>query len=82
MEVDIFHFSDTPASERYFLSSGNVFLNEFFSPYGRDGFSVLWKPFSFIQFFFLQVEGRKGFSTLWKLFSFIPWFVPVSENRY
>ena len=34
-----FHFSDTPASEMNFLSSGNVFLNKFFIPYGGDGFS-------------------------------------------
>ena len=36
-----FHFSDTPPDESYFLPSGNVFLNEFFIPYGGDGFSVL-----------------------------------------
>ena len=46
MEVNFFHFSDTPASESYFSSSGNVFLNEFFILYDEDGFSVLWKPFS------------------------------------
>ena len=36
-----FNFSDTPPNESYFLPSGNVFLNEFFIPYGGDGFSVL-----------------------------------------
>ena len=41
VEVNFFHFSGTPASERYFLSSGNVYLYEFFSPYGGDGFSAL-----------------------------------------
>ena len=46
MEVNFFHFSDTPASKSYFSSSGNVFLNEFFILYDEDGFSVLWKPFS------------------------------------
>ena len=38
MEVGFFHFSDTPASESYFSSSGNVFLTEFFILYGGDGF--------------------------------------------
>ena len=41
-----FHFSGSPDSESYFLSSGNVFLNKFFIPYGGEAFSVLWKPFS------------------------------------
>ena len=79
MEVNFFHFSDTPASERYFLSSGNVFLNEFYIPYGGDRFSVLRKPFSL----FFSTSGsrdRKGFSVKWKLFSFIPCFFPVSGN--
>ena len=35
-----FHFSDTPPKINT-LPSGNVFLNEFFIPYGGDGFSVL-----------------------------------------
>ena len=35
--------SDTLVSERFFLSSENVFLNEYFIFYGGDGFSVLWK---------------------------------------
>ena len=43
-----FHFSGSPDSESYFLSSGNVFLNKFFIPYGGEAFSVLWKPFSLI----------------------------------
>ena len=30
------------------LSSGKVFLNEFFIPYGGEGFFVLWKLFSLI----------------------------------
>ena len=41
-------FSDTPSSERYFLSSRNVFLNESSNPYGGGVIFVLWKPFSFI----------------------------------
>ena len=48
IEVTFFHFRDTPATERYFLSSRNIFLNRFFILYGGDGFSVLWKPFSLI----------------------------------
>ena len=32
------------------------FLNKSPNPYGRDVFSVLWKPFSLIWCFFLQVE--------------------------
>ena len=47
-EVFFFHFSDAPAGERYFLSSGNVYINEFFIVYGGDGFPVLWKLFSLI----------------------------------
>ena len=47
MEVNFFHFPDTLVSESYFSSSGNVFLNEFFIPYGGGGLSVLQKPFSF-----------------------------------
>ena len=52
METDFlanffFYFSDTPASESYFLPSENVFLNEFFIPFGGYGFSVLWKLFFF-----------------------------------
>ena len=46
--VKFFQFSDTTASESYFLSSEDVVLNEFFTPNGGDGFSVLWKPFSLI----------------------------------
>ena len=46
VEANFFHFSYTPASESYFLSGGNVFLNEFFIPSVRDGFSVIQKSFS------------------------------------
>ena len=48
VELIFSHFSDTPSSESYFPSSGNVFLNESSNPYGGDAFSVLWKPFSLI----------------------------------
>ena len=52
--------------ETDFLASGNFFIfyilllvkgifrlaeNEFFIPYGEDGFSLFWKPFSLIWFF-------------------------------
>ena len=39
------------------MFDGNVFLNEFFIPYGGNKFFVLWKPhvFSYL-IFFLQVE--------------------------
>ena len=57
MEIDFFHFSGTPVRESYFSSSGEIVLNEFFIPYSGDGFSVLWKPFPLIYFFFLQVEA-------------------------
>ena len=78
-----FHFSDTPANERYFVSSGNIF----FTQYGRDRLSVLRKLFLLFNLFFRQVEtfteisgnkviwerlcsGRKRFSTQWNpLFS-------------
>ena len=52
----VFSFLDTPASESYFLSSENVFLNEFFIPYGGDGFLCLETVFSYL-IFFLQVEA-------------------------
>ena len=45
------YFSDTPASESYFLPSENVFLNEFSIPFGGYGFSVLWKLFFLINLF-------------------------------
>ena len=56
VELIFSHFSDTRSTESYFPSSGNVCLNELSNPYGGDAFSVLWKPFSLIQYFFLQVE--------------------------
>ena len=52
-----FYFSDTPASESCFLSSGNVFLNEFFISYGRDGFLCLVETIFSYLIFFLQVEA-------------------------
>ena len=52
-----FHFSDTPASESYFLSSGNVFLNEFFILYRGDGFLCLVETVFSYLIFFLQVEA-------------------------
>ena len=52
-----FHFSDTPARESYFLSSGNVFLNEFFVPYGGDGFLCFVENIFSYLIFFLQVEA-------------------------
>ena len=54
MEVNFFHFSENPASKRYFLSNGNVFSNKFLIPYGRDGFSVFWKLFSLFNLFFYK----------------------------
>ena len=36
------------------MSSGNVFLNEFFIPYGGEGFSVLRKPFFLFNLFFYK----------------------------
>ena len=57
VELIFTHFSDTPPSESYFPSSVNVILNESSSRYGGDTFSVLWKPFSLIKYFFLTVEA-------------------------
>ena len=51
MEVIFFHFLDTAAGERYFLSSGNVFLNKFFIPYGGGGLLCL---------IFFSTSGRKS----------------------
>ena len=56
MEVFFSHFSDTPASESYFLSSGNVFLNKFFIPYGGEPFSC-GNRFLLFNLFILQVEA-------------------------
>ena len=56
VELIFSHFSDTASSESYLPSSGNVCLNKFSNPHSGDAFSVLWKPFSLIQYFFLQVE--------------------------
>ena len=79
MEVNFFHFSDIPASERYFWSSRDVFLNGFFIPYGVDGSSVLWKPvFSYLMFFifcklktFTESSGNNFFRKA---------FVPVERD--
>ena len=57
VEVNFFHFSDTPASERYSLSSGNVPLNQFAIPYGGDRFFGLVETVFCLIFFFLQVEA-------------------------
>ena len=58
MEVIFFHFTNTLVSERYFLSSGNVFLDKFFIPYGRDGLPCLVKTvYSYLIFF--SKSGRK-----------------------
>ena len=55
------------------MSSGSVFINEFFILYGGEGFSVLRKPFSLLQYFFLQVETIteiRGSKFIWeRLFS-------------
>ena len=48
VELIFSHFSETPSTESYFSSGGNVFLNESSNPYGGDPFSVLRKPFSLI----------------------------------
>ena len=56
VELIFSHFSDVPSSETYFSSSGNVVLNESSNRYGEDVSSALWKTFSLIQYFFLQVE--------------------------
>ena len=41
VEFIFFHFSDTPSSESYFPSSGDVFLNESSNLYDGDALSVL-----------------------------------------
>ena len=59
VEVNFFHFSDARASERYFLFSGNVFLNEFsFCMVEVDFLSLgnRFLLFNLIYFFFLHVE--------------------------
>ena len=85
VEFNFFHFSDTPADERYFVSSRKVF----FTPYGRERFSV----FLLFEFFFLQVETFTEISGK-KLFGkdFVPverdfplsgtCFFPARGNRY
>ena len=52
-----FYFSDTAASESYFLSGGNRFLNEFFISYGGDGCLCLVETVFSYLIFFLQVEA-------------------------
>ena len=44
------------------------FLNKPSNPYDRDAFSVLWKPFSLILFFFLKVETITEIDGLENLF--------------
>ena len=48
VEINFFHFLDIFASESYFSSRGNVFLNEFFILYGGDGFLSGGNCFFFI----------------------------------
>ena len=75
VELIFSHFSDTPSSENYFPSNGNIFLNESFNSYGGDAFSVLWKPFSIIWSFFIQVETVtkiSGTTFFWGKTLFLP----------
>ena len=48
VELIFSHFSDTPSSESYFPSRGNVFLSESSNPYGKDAFSVPWESLSLV----------------------------------
>ena len=41
LEDNFINFLDTPATESYFSSSRNEFLNKFFIPYGADHFILL-----------------------------------------
>ena len=68
--VEVFFFPfffDTPASENFFSSNGNVFLNKFFIPWRR--ISVLWKSFYLIQCIFFSASGSplKLVETLFRL---------------
>ena len=58
VEVTFLHLPGTPASESYFPSSGNVFLNKYFLLYSEEGFSVLRKPKTISSYlsYSLQVE--------------------------
>ena len=67
-----FQFSDTPASERYFLSSGNVFLNKFFISYGGDGFSGENLFFLFNLFFYNWKSSLKLMETNFFGKNFVP----------
>ena len=71
MEVIFFHFLDTPAGERYFLSSGNVFLNKFFIPYGGGGFPCL---------IFFSTSGRKPSLKLVEVNLFGKDFIPAERD--
>ena len=56
------------------------FLNKSSNPYGAGAFSFLWKPFSFIKYFFLQVETIteiSGNPFFWKKD-----FVPLAEKDF
>ena len=56
LELIFSHFLDTPSSESFFPSSGNVFLNESSNLYSGDAFSVMWKTVFSCSIFFLEVE--------------------------
>ena len=50
------HFSETLPVIVFLPSSGKVFFNRSFIPACGNGFSGWWKPFYFVERFFLMVE--------------------------
>ena len=85
VEVNFFHFSDTPASERYSLSSGNVPLNQFAIPYGGDRFFGLVETVFCLIFFFYKWKPSLKLvetSSFWKDFVPVERDFPPSGNCF
>ena len=85
VEVNFFHFSDTPASERYSLSSGNVLLNQFAIPYGGDRFFGLVETVFCLIFFFYKWKPSLKLvetSSFWKDFVPVERDFPPSGNCF
>ena len=80
-----FNSSDTPTSERCFLSSENVFLNDFLILCVGDGFLSCGNRFLLFYLFFLQVEtftdvSEKNF--IWQRLSSVRSDFSPSGDRY
>ena len=64
----LYVFPETPARERFLLSSGNLFLNESFILAVGEGFFSLMETVTLLESFFYQRKPSLLFSGQWKPF--------------